>query len=826
MERLNPNDEYGNDYFRSSQDAFNNTSRGDQPPRLHKKASAGGRPTRLSHQQINDQHGVKSSGHENFGQQRKGSLRNVVRRIFGRRGRSSAPEPQQLGQSISPTRHACHDSEPPQQAVAEAQDQYDEQVPHRTLSAPLQITPSQTSASRMRSPYAVEFPQSARLKPLNLGNPLPASGKQLRRRKTLPSVLILDPDAEKIKKTLEDAAHVPPVPKPDTENALAPEVEQAVLKSKTSKRRSRSAGNLKRETAPSAPRKRSEEIQHWRESMHDGGVLRASGFTSQRYSEMFGKREEQAIQPDPLYEHEDDTTTPTAQLPDPFAPRSAHPTPVRSKSSPRFYHRSAVSEADIHSASHFGTEMSQDLEDRVARLEAGLQNFQTSLQRLTARSNRKTVVLGANGGVGETATSSTSRTPSMLADTLFLDGSAGGPNYNLHTQQRPTTSPPPPQTPNRSSTTKTRLAPSTTAPTSTPNNHRTAPLAFQTRSHTAPNPSTFSRNLSNNPTPTSTRQTTPAPRPSDFPIPPSHPHIPRHETQHFPLPEPQGSRQQEGVEVGEGLKALYRMLHSERQERREERRELVELVRGLRVEVGELRRRQGWGGGGGGGGGSGMMRQGFSSNRGCWDGYGRAEGGSGSSGDCFGREGVEADGGGDGGGDGDSCRSRGRDNDATTETAAFASGRGGLVGSGGFGFGRVGGGHVGGLPLTSYFRDSGTSVCTGGSVGLVEDRGRERERERERGGVTGQVVSRFSGSGAGESGEVSVDRGEGREGEGAGVGGRVNAVDAFDYDDEVAPSTPYDAYQTPGEENGATRFPFELGVGVGGADGRREGGMF
>ena len=99
---------------------------------------------------------------------RKGSLRNVVRRMFGRRSREADLQPQPQPSQISPPRHGYHKSEPtgltshpriPERPVEE------DDVVQRVLSAPLSVMPP-PAFNRTRSPYAVEFPRSARLKPL------------------------------------------------------------------------------------------------------------------------------------------------------------------------------------------------------------------------------------------------------------------------------------------------------------------------------------------------------------------------------------------------------------------------------------------------------------------------------------------------------------------------------------------------------------------------------------------------------------------------------------------------------------------------------------
>ncbi|KXL42849.1 MAG: hypothetical protein FE78DRAFT_34061 [Acidomyces sp. 'richmondensis'] len=192
------------------------------------------------HQQQQQQQQQRSGGGSSG--TRKGSLRDAVRKLFGRQ-RHSSKDPPHSSTTGSP-RHGYHASEPltlpphleersapPMAAAAAAV------IPHRTLSAPLhQQQPQQLP--RTRSPYAVEFPQSSRLKPLDLGNPFTAPGSSLRRRKTLPEGR--DTPDEEDDDRLGAAVVVNP------------------------KRRSRSAGDMK---AAVGERNRSEEIRFWRESL-------------------------------------------------------------------------------------------------------------------------------------------------------------------------------------------------------------------------------------------------------------------------------------------------------------------------------------------------------------------------------------------------------------------------------------------------------------------------------------------------------------------------------------------------------------------------------
>jgi len=379
-------------------------------------------------------YGQRASGPEEGAEQAKrGSLRNVVRRIFGRR--SKVVDPQTLPKT-SPPRHAYHYSEPSALLTQVEEPETESILPHRTLSAPLQQLPS-PSLQRVRSPYAVNFPHSSRLKPLPLGDPYYAPGSQLRRRKSLPSLVVADDEEDAIAPAVEGeevTSFEEPRDTPTTDLLKR----ASTIRSR--KRRSRSADDLRQAmTENSLPRKRSDEIRFWRDSSHFS-VLRASGFVSKepRDTSLDMPAEERT----PLARTEDPFTTTTRQSRAGTLRSSPH-----SLHSPQVQHERTFSDADIQSASGYGTELSKDLEDRVARLEAGLQNFQQSLARLTAERNRRTVLVG--GMPQRRRLSTDARTPSMLADTLSNPLALASLQYDLQEPERPSTSPQPPRTPVR-----------------------------------------------------------------------------------------------------------------------------------------------------------------------------------------------------------------------------------------------------------------------------------------------------------------------------------------------------------------------------------------
>ena len=395
-------------------------ARSPQGPRLQKKRSNAARPTERRPQTYAP--GSTITGREGS-KARKGSIRNVIRRVFGRRSREAEPEQEPPPRS-SPG-HGYHRSEPtalaPPPEVPEG-DVEDDTFVQRTFSVP--VVPMSSNIQRTRSPYAVEFPRSARLKPINLGSPFNAPGSTLRRRKTLPSVLISDSDAAAIQASIQSPDEVGDAPRMSQEPPSS-EIGRALRTSESDRRKSRSADDLRLALVNTSrlSRKRSEEIQFWRESIH-GGVLRASGFRAP--GPEIGEAEE----------HEEDKT-PMAQIADPFVSE-----PEPSGLSPLMRRPQDVSPSAL------GTELSQDLEDRVARLEAGLGSFRRELAQLAADRNRRTILIG-NTGTQPRRASSGSRTASMLAETLASDLEPSGYQYQYTGGARPSTSPEPPRTPTR-----------------------------------------------------------------------------------------------------------------------------------------------------------------------------------------------------------------------------------------------------------------------------------------------------------------------------------------------------------------------------------------
>ncbi|GAB1732520.1 hypothetical protein NU195Hw_g6155t1 [Hortaea werneckii] len=387
---------------------------------------------------------------------RRGTLRNVVRRIFGRRSKEFDSQPPV---HTSPPRHGYHRSEPPALSIPKTQDTPasagDSTFPHRTLSAPVHHVIPQPNLERQRSPYAVEFPHSARLKPLTLANPFTAPGSQLRRRKTLPSLFIPDNEAPP-PQTADDARRSPDPHHPATEQApISPGRRESrthgtTTTPRTSKRKSRSVGDLKFfqrgvVEQPTSPRKKNDELRIWRDSIQgykNDQVLRASGFTSAMLpptTEGEGRQSAEDV-------GEDRATTPTVADPFPARTSSGRAATAAVDGRMGFMQRGQASRTGVLGSQEeeVGTEeISLDLEDRVARLEAGLQHFQFSLRSLTT--DRRSPGPGVVSRQARTPSSrhagvrgvDYARTPSMLADTLAVDFLPSPHHHHQQQQQQP-----------------------------------------------------------------------------------------------------------------------------------------------------------------------------------------------------------------------------------------------------------------------------------------------------------------------------------------------------------------------------------------------------
>ncbi|QIW96498.1 hypothetical protein AMS68_002016 [Peltaster fructicola] len=336
----------------------------------------------------------------------KSSIRDAVRRIFTRRSKVDPP----LSVQTTPSKLNPHNSQPPersQSAIAEAE---------RALSAPLRREAASVDLPRIRSPNAVEFPKSRHLKPLILPTPFDDPRSTLRRRKTLPSILVSPEDAKEI----AAAIHTSPEPLP------------TVSTSKKAKRRSRSAGDMKDALRAGPLRKRSDEIRFWRESIQT--AIRTSNYIDPETA--------------PFIEPEEVRTPPRSTGDSRLFDTDGNGRTFENRGS-RLFDTDGNSRIFDASPSVFGTEFSRDLEDRVAKLEANLQFFQRSLNRLQSGKARRAGVIEARSPTTGRRDSADYRTPSMLAEDLHIPFVAPEYQYAFEPMGRPATAPTRPTRPPR-----------------------------------------------------------------------------------------------------------------------------------------------------------------------------------------------------------------------------------------------------------------------------------------------------------------------------------------------------------------------------------------
>ena len=234
------------------------------------------------------------------------------------------------------------------------------------------------------------------MKPLDLGNPFYTREHVPKRRVTLPSLVVGDKEATAL------AEAIPKTPVENVTDTTGPRAVSENVVAKTSGhnawRRSRSADDLRRIASDFQPvRQRNEEIRYWRDSFKD---VDQSAIQSLRELD----QENDSIDKENIRPRSTDTT-PQAGPSDLFM--LTHPRPIANHvPSPPL---TATASRPITSDGDTGSE----LEERVRKLEDGLLEFQRSIQRLTAESNRKTIIVDSMP-----YRLSRQHTPSVLVNTL------------------------------------------------------------------------------------------------------------------------------------------------------------------------------------------------------------------------------------------------------------------------------------------------------------------------------------------------------------------------------------------------------------------------
>ncbi|CAD0089116.1 unnamed protein product [Aureobasidium mustum] len=352
------------------------------------------------------------------GAERKGSIRNAVRRLFGRKSKGDVPEVPAIPR-VEASRHGYHKSRP-QTIHTHPSDAIHQRIisaPLSThlagpLSAPFQSQHPHdynTTPARASPSYAVEFPKSARLKPLDLANPFYTRDHGPKRRATLPSLIMTANEAADISNTLQPGQDTRAVDvESDTGQRTAGTGQNltrsaltADARSRMDKRRSRSANDLKQAmVAAESFRDRTGEIEYWRRSY--ASVLLSPTGKAPVYEYPPADDEVDAADvpdvpdvpevpevPEHYTREPDFVSVPTPLSAHPPLPRSdavslpstrGQPVPAKDPSpqlTVRSFSRPLTAPA---------METPADLESRVAKLEAHLVDFQRSLSNLALSS--------------------------------------------------------------------------------------------------------------------------------------------------------------------------------------------------------------------------------------------------------------------------------------------------------------------------------------------------------------------------------------------------------------------------------------------------------
>ncbi|KAF2122615.1 hypothetical protein BDV96DRAFT_639192 [Lophiotrema nucula] len=403
---------------------------------------------------------------------RKSGLRNVFRKMFGRRSRE---RPQEEEEEDTVHRHGYHRSDPgmlrqsqqstvPERANTTAGRPRISDLPVRELQ------PINPLGQHLPFPMNVNAPQEASPPHEYLTFEVP---DQLgRRRATLPSVLLTHNEASAISAawggkssmSFDERQEIesPTIPSPQIGMAISsPTGAQSIA----SKRRSRSAGALrdwaKASAAgrPSAERRRSEEIRYWR---HSGlsGSLYSSNTPRPRTAQTVetvrsiderpvGARKEVEISESrdipeaSVAQHDQDLSQ--IQLPveafnfgnlkSEFSDDEHHSTPAHEV-------EPIAQESEVPTKSPKRTTSKRlSIEDRVQYLEDNVRALEGSVRRFSGRSNRQTIIL-ENAPKGRR--SSRNRSSSATSDRQSSHHSSKSSNQTLSIRQSEPSDPPSP----------------------------------------------------------------------------------------------------------------------------------------------------------------------------------------------------------------------------------------------------------------------------------------------------------------------------------------------------------------------------------------------
>ncbi|KAH7132227.1 hypothetical protein B0J11DRAFT_220510 [Dendryphion nanum] len=347
---------------------------------------------------------------------RKSGLRNVFRKMFGKKSRD---EP--IQEDDSARRHTYHKSDPVVLSGSPKRQQESATGPRISDLPVHDLQPVNPLGQHLPFPMNVNAPQetSPQHDYLTFDLPSPAQG---RRRATLPSVLLAHSDAQSLPGVVHGSFdRLPAWDENDGQSIPSPQIGIALsspppggAQSVQSKRRSRSAGALRdlAKGRPSIERRRSAEIRYWRNSYQSGSI----------YSTATRPQTARTVETVRSIE----TLDTVAQ-----APESVAETRNTTQHLPVAQHDQDVSQIPL-SVEHFnfgnlksefsadeqeeeevlpGPELErgrehepepeipprsihrQSVEERVHHLEANVRDLETSIRRISGRTNRQTIIL-------------------------------------------------------------------------------------------------------------------------------------------------------------------------------------------------------------------------------------------------------------------------------------------------------------------------------------------------------------------------------------------------------------------------------------------------
>lgn len=312
-------------------------------------------------------------------------------------------------------------------------------IPQRAVSAPFNLA-DRPSSHKPRTAYAVEFPQSSRLKPLDLGNPFHKEDKEPRRRATLPSIVMDEREAAALVREMETGGDDYNLGQGQGDPAanyygegIGLAVTTPILKQH---RKSRSADDLRRMVRSLEPeRDRDEEVNYWRQSTAGSILFQPPPEAEDDVIETTG--------PGPYDRTSStigDTVSPLQPLEqDPFAVAEVTHGSDDGKVSPLMSDTtgkiSPMRDSPLMSRPTTADQpKGVDLESRVLQLENSLAGFQVALDRLTTSANRRTFIIDGTASARNTR----GNTPSVLISSLLdsdyrYSGAFGGTDetYNV-----------------------------------------------------------------------------------------------------------------------------------------------------------------------------------------------------------------------------------------------------------------------------------------------------------------------------------------------------------------------------------------------------------